>query len=38
MTAPELPRRRPALPSDAPRVAELMRASVLELFPSSLLR
>ena len=33
MTAPELPPQRLALPSDAPHVAELMRASVLELFP-----
>jgi GNAT superfamily N-acetyltransferase len=33
MTAPALPPQRLALPSDAPAVAALMRASVLELFP-----
>jgi GNAT superfamily N-acetyltransferase len=33
MTVRELPPQRLAVPADAPRVAELMRASVLELFP-----
>jgi GNAT superfamily N-acetyltransferase len=33
MTAPELPPQRLARPADAPAIAELMRASVLELFP-----
>jgi GNAT superfamily N-acetyltransferase len=33
MTAPALPPQRLALPADAPALQELMRASVLELFP-----
>jgi GNAT superfamily N-acetyltransferase len=33
MTAPEFPVQRLAVPADAPALSELMRASVLELFP-----
>jgi hypothetical protein len=33
MSARPFPRQRLAVPADAPRIAELMRASALELFP-----
>ena len=34
VTSPRLPPQRVAVPSDAPRIAELMRSSVLEIFPA----